>query len=503
MCGIITFFGDEKSKQELKERLEKLNHRGPDEDDLCNFNNLYLGHKRLSIIGPEHGHQPIPNETGKKNVVANGEIYNYQQLKEKIKENHQFNTKTDSEVIVHLYEEMGVDCVKQLEGMFAFVLSDDGKPFVARDTLGIKPLYYAEDNSGIYFASELKALMDATTGEIKEFPPGHYYTPETGLQSYGEVNAPFAKIETGKEQNLNEITIELREKLEQAVRRRLMTDVPLGVLLSGGLDSSLTSAIANKYTDRKLKSFCVGMEGGSDLPAAQKVADHIGTDHYEYIYDTDEVLEILPKVIYYLESFEPSVVRTAIPTYFVARLASEHVKVVLSGSGSDEIFSGYSYYKTIDSKEKLHYKLLESINGLHNINLLRLDRMTMAHSLEGRVPFLDLDFVNYAASLPPELKIYGQGEVEKWILRKAFADTDYLPQEILWRDKEKFAEGCGSQNLIKNKVETEISDAELKKAQQQLPIQIRTKEELYYYRIFKRFYSTNKASNTVGRWVKA
>ena len=343
--------------------------------------------------------------------------------------------------------------------------------------------------------------MDITSGEIKEFPPGHYYTPETGFQSYRKVAAPLNKIQTVDKDKLTETTTKLREKLTEAVERRLMSDVPLGVLLSGGLDSSLTSAIANKYTEQQLKSFCVGMEGGSDLPAARKAAESIGTDHYEYIFTPEEVMEVLPEVIYYLESFEPSVVRTAIPTYFVSRLAAKEVKVVLSGSGSDEIFSGYSYYKDINNTEKLHEELLDSIRSLHNLNLMRLDRMTMAHSIEGRVPFLDLEFVEYAASISPQVKLHGRDQIEKWILRKAF--TDYLPEDILWREKERFASGCGSQDLIKQKVEDEISDKEFARKKNLIDPPLRTKEELYYYRIFQRFYDSNQASSTVGRWVEA
>jgi len=499
MCGIVALYGKQ-SKELLQEMLEKVHHRGPDEDDLCRFDSLYMGHKRLSIIGPDLGHQPIPNETGEINVIVNGEIYNYRQLQQRLS-GHTFSTKSDSEVVVHLYEEMGTECVKELDGMFAFVLSDNGKPFAARDTLGIKPLYYAEDENGIYFASELKSLI-GVVDDIHEFPPGHYYTPETGIKPFRELHAPFSSMKEWDDNDIEQAMATIREKFEQAVVKRLMADVPLGVLLSGGLDSSLVSAIARKHTsEEQLNSFCVGMEGGSDLPAARIVAGYLGTVHHEYVYTKEEVLKILPTVIYYLESFDPSLVRSAVPTYFVSRLAAQHVKVILSGEGSDELFSGYSYLKKINSEKDLHEELLRSIKALHNINLQRLDRMTMAHSIEGRVPFLDLDLVTYAAALPPELKLYGKRQIEKWILRKAF--EGYLPDEIIWRDKEQFAEGCGSDRIIQEMVAEQISDREFNRDRHLISPPIRTKEELYYYRIFREFFDSDSAVSSVGRWATA
>jgi len=499
MCGIVAHYGKQ-TEAVLRKMLEKVRHRGPDEEDLCAFGNLYLGHKRLSIIGPDLGRQPISNETGAINVVVNGEIYNYRRLQQKLPE-HTFTTKSDSEVVVHLYEELGPDCVKELDGMFALVLSDRGRPFAARDTLGIKPLYYAQDENGIYFASEIKSLINVTK-EIYEFPPGHYYSLETGLKPYRELEAPFSDLTTWNERDVQKAMATIREKLEQAVVKRLMADVPLGVLLSGGLDSSLVSAIARKHTrQRQLNSFCVGMEGSRDLPAARTAANYLGTVHHEYVYTRREVLEILPEVIYYLESFDPSLVRSAVPTYFVARLAAKYVKVVLSGEGSDELFSGYSYLKKFKTQKGLHQELFRSIKALHNINLQRLDRMTMAHSIEGRVPFLDLDLVAYAAALPAELKLYGRNRIEKWILRKAF--EGYLPDEILWRDKQQFAEGCGSDKIIQELVAKQISDEEFARDRHLVSPPLRSKEELYYYRIFREFFDSDRAVSCVGRWATA
>lgn len=499
MCGIVALYGKQPESL-LWQMLERVHHRGPDEDDLCQFKGLYMGHKRLSIIGPEQGHQPIPNETGDINAVVNGEIYNYRQLKKRLGQ-HNFSTKSDSEVIVHLYEDMGTDCIKELDGMFAFVLSDKGQPFAARDTLGIKPLYYAANKHGVYFASELKSLIGVAEN-IREFPPGHFYTPQTGIVPFRRLDVPCPSKEELGNITLEEACEQIRVKLERAVVKRLMADVPLGVLLSGGLDSSLVSALASMHTaQEQLNSFCVGMEGGSDLPAARKVAAYLGTRHHEYIYTRREVLEILPRVIYYLESFDPSLVRSAVPTYFVSKLAAKHVKVILSGEGSDELFAGYSYLKKIKNREELHRELLRSINALHNINLQRLDRMTMAHSIEGRVPFLDLDLVTYASALPPELKLYGSNRTEKWILRKAFAG--YLPDEIIWRDKEQFAAGCGSDKIIQELVAEQISDREFNRDRHLVSPPLRTKEELYYYRIFREFFDSDEAVSSVGRWATA
>jgi len=504
MCGIIARYSKKEGSGvdigNLSLMLDKLNHRGPDEDGLCRCEDLHLGHKRLSIIGPQHGHQPIPNETEDIQVIANGEIYNYRELKESLA-HHSFSTHSDSEVIVHLYEEMGYRCVQKLEGMFAFVLSERGKPFAARDTLGIKPLYYLENKEEVYFASEMKSLSDLS-GDVKEFPPGHFYTLETGVQPFHRLEVPYSLTEKYQDYPLEKILKGIRDRLERAVIKRLMSDVPLGVLLSGGLDSSLVSALARKHTGgQQLNSFVVGMEGGSDLLASRRVAEYLGTVHHQYIYTAEELLEALPRVIYFLESFDPSLVRSAIPTYFVCRLASQQVKVVLSGEGADELFSGYSYLKAIPSPEKLHRELVRSINALHNINLQRLDRMSMAFSIEGRVPFLDLGLVEYAASLPPNIKLYGDKQREKWILRKAF--EGFLPDDILWRDKEQFAEGCGSDTLIQDLVANQISDAEFERDRMQLNPPARSKEELYYYRIFREFYQGDSTAASVGRWATA
>lgn len=495
MCGIAAIFGNH-SEEKIKEMIEKISHRGPDEEGIVRFNKLCLGHKRLSIIDLQTGRQPLANEAENKHVVVNGEIYNHRQLRKELT-HHKFRSNSDSEVIVHLYEDFGTSFVQMLDGMFAFILSDGGIPYVARDTLGIKPLYYGKEGDTIYFASELKALTGICE-EIHEFPPGCYWTPAENFQFYRKIEPQWVSKEW-ESQNLEQICHTLRIKIEHAVQKRLMSDVFLGVFLSGGLDSSLIAAIVQKAMGKqRLKTFCVGTKESSDLKAARQVASFLGTEHHEYIYDEKEATEILQEVIYYLESFDPSLIRNAIPTFFVSRLAARHVKVVLSGEGSDELFSGYSYLKQFRPGRELQRELLHLVRGLHNINLQRVDRMTMAHSIEGRVPFLDLDFIRYSIPLPPDLKLY-QG-IEKWILRKAF--HGYLPDEILWREKQQFAEGSGSVDILRNFVQQKVTEREFKRHQNCLSPALRSKEELYYYLIFKEFF-TNRAVSTVGRWATA
>lgn len=494
MCGIVAIYGDNASRWApyLDTMLNRLSHRGPDDRGIYVNSNIALGQKRLSIIDVAGGRQPIFAEDGQKCVICNGEIYNHLALRDELS-HHRFRTNSDTEVTLHLFEEEGEDSVSRLDGMFAFVVYDGGDIFVARDPLGIKPLYQGRKDGCLFFASEIKAL-EGMVDSIQEFPAGHYYSSKSGLLQY--YNIPQT---SHYEQDVDRIAAMLREKLTKAVRKRLMSDVPLGVFLSGGIDSSIIAAVAREHFHR-LSSFSVGMEGATDLIYARKVADFLGTDHHEYIYSRDEVVRVLPHVIYHLESFDPPLVRSAIPTYFVSRLASDYVKVILTGEGSDEVFAGYHYFKQIDEEESLHEESIRIISGLHNLNLQRVDRATMAHSIEGRVPFLDLDFVEYATAIDPKLKLAGENRMEKWLLRKAFAG--YLPDEVLWRSKAEFADGCGSAQLIADFAQSEISDAELK-SQKRLSehIQISSKEELYYFKLFQRFFSTQGLSQTIGRWI--
>ncbi|MEN6584190.1 MAG: asparagine synthase B [Armatimonadota bacterium] len=489
MCGIAGILGKQIQCGDLGLMLSRLSHRGPDDNGRCTHNGAKLGHARLSIIDVDGGRQPLFNEDGTICIVFNGEIYNHRALRTFLEPLHTFTTHTDTEVILHLYEEFGEKCLALLDGMFAFAISDTSRGlFLARDPLGIKPLYTSWRGDCIYFASEMKAFRDVVD-EYEEFPAGHYYQTDCGLQRYFSISD---KVSTAPEEENS--TTQLRCLLERAVIKRLMSDVPLGVFLSGGLDSSIIAAIAARHIPN-LKTFSVGTESSEDRVYATLCSEYLGTDHYERTYTIDDMLVVLPKVIYYLESYDAALIRSAIPNYFLAQLASEHVKVVLSGEGADELFSGYHYLKDLDSLD-LNAELLHITNALHNTNLQRCDRMSMAHGLEARVPFLDVEVVRFAFSLSNDLKL-GPDNVEKWILRQAFKDC--LPGEIAFRRKSKFSEGCGS-SMALAAVAEEISDAAFNRCSE-LPdgSVLRSKEELMYYRIFRELFPSDSAHKAVGR----
>ena len=401
-----------------------------------------MGHRRLAIMDPEGGRQPIWSEDKSTAIVANGEIYNFRSLKEALSSSHRFGTSSDSEVPLHMYEDLGCRMVDRLDGMFALLLTDGQELFAARDPVGIKPLYYGNSGNATVFASEMKALSGRAT-DVKEFPPGCFFHTETGFHKYRHL--PRAEPE---ERPVEKWCALIRETLERAVTKRLMSDVPLGAFLSGGLDSSIVAAVARTQMD-ELHTFSVGIEGSRDLEAARVVARHIDSIHHEYVFTRDDVQRCLPEIVFYLESFDQDLVRSAVPCYFVSRLASEYVKVILTGEGADELFAGYSYYKKFDRTMPLHEELYRSVSSLHNINLQRVDRLTMAHSIEGRVPFLDLEMIELGQRIPSRLKIRqlpNGTHVEKWILRKAFEDL--LPPEIAWRTKEQFDEGSGTVDVL-------------------------------------------------------
>jgi asparagine synthase (glutamine-hydrolysing) len=493
MCGIVAIYGDKASEwaSHMDTMLDRMSHRGPDDQGICVGGNIAMGQKRLSIIDVAGGRQPIFSEDRQKFVICNGEIYNYGALSDELHQHH-FRTKSDTEAILHLFEEEGEGAVSRLDGMFTFVLYDGKDILVARDPLGIKPLYEGHKDDCVFFASELKAL-EGMVGSIQELPPGHYYSSKKGLVQYYHIPQV-----ANYDKDMDIIIAMLRQRLTEAVRKRLMSDVPLCVFLSGGIDSSIMAAIGRKYFDR-LNSFSVGIAGSTDLIYARKVADFLDTDHHELIYTLDDVLEVLPLVIYHLESFDPALVRSAISTYIVSRLAKDYVKVILTGEGSDEVFAGYHYFKEIDRKEALHKESIRILSGLHNLNPQRVDRATMAHSIEGRVPFLDIDFVEQALAIDPSLKLAGEERIEKWLLRKAF--TGYLPEEVLWRTKMEFADGCGSAQLVGEFAENEISDAEFEEQKEVFKdVSILSKEELYYFKLFRGFFGTGGLHRVVGRW---
>jgi asparagine synthase (glutamine-hydrolysing) len=462
--------------------LEVMRHRGPDDLGVHVDTNVAIGQTRLSIIDVVGGKQPIYNEEGDGLVVCNGEIYNHQALRKRL-EHHSFRTHSDTETIIHLFEELGPRCIEFLDGMFAFATHKDGELFVGRDPLGIKPLYYAVEDGRFYFASEMKALLKVTNN-IREFPPGHYYTTSKGFRRYYSV--PEFRGELAKADDVAGL---VRESLTDAVEKRLMSDVPLGVYLSGGLDSSIVAALAKRSLP-ELHTFSVGVAGSHDLAYAERAAQKLGTIHHTYVYDEDEVLDHLKGIIYHLESYDYALVRSAIPNFFVSHLAHGKAKVILSGEGADEVFSGYHYLKKFTG-EDLHHELWRITSSLHNLNLQRCDRMTMAHSLEGRVPFLDTRVIETASRIPLDFKL-GPNQTEKWILRVAFKDR--VPDEVLWRRKEKFSEGAGSMLYLKDYAERQISDQDLAEAEAgKLPV--RSKEELLYYRIFTETYPETLLGN--------
>ena len=425
--------------------------------------------------------------------MCNGEIYNHEILRTQLKRRHRFRTRSDAEVIIHLYEEMGPACVDQLAGMFAFVLTDGERVLAARDPLGIKPLYMGRDGDGaLWFASEIKGLLDVCD-DVREFPAGSLYTEKGGLRRWFRPSW----IDPPNEPLMADGGAIVRG-LEMAVTKRPMSDVPVGVFLSGGLDSSIIAALMRSQM-HELYSFSVGLENSVDLQAARAVADNLGTEHHELVYTVEDMLAVLETVIYHLESYDPALIHSAIPCYFVSKLAADHVKVALSGEGSDEAFAGYRYFGDLSDADALHRESVRILRRLHNMNLQRVDRMTMAHALEGRVPFLDTDFLNVAMAINPEAKLHQPDRTEKWLLRRAFAGL--IPEAILWRAKEEFAQGCGSEWALREYCGHLIADAEFERASELFPVDTpKTKEAFHYRRIFEQFFPGDALRRTVGRW---
>ncbi len=479
--------------------LDIMVHRGPDAAGEMVFDDVpgMFGHRRLSIMDPEGGNQPIKNETGTMSIIANGEIYNFPHLHESLSETHDIKTTSDTETVLHLFEDLGPKLVDKLEGMYAFAIADGKNLFIARDPVGIKPLYYTKTDGGFSFASELKPLA-AISGDVHEFPPGTYYDSRSGFSKF--YNIPKIAV---KDEPLETLTAKLRSTLERVVESHLMSDVPLGVFLSGGLDSSITTALSRQIIGSPIHSFSVGIEGSADLEAARMLSGYLDTIHHEYLITVDEVMEKLPEIIYYLESFDQDLVRSAIPTFFTARMAREHVKVVLSGEGADELFAGYSYYKDLGvNDEIMQDELRRSVSTLHNINLQRADRLTMAHSIEARVPFLDREAIEMSMQIPAKYKLFGDPPVEKWILRKAVEDL--LPEQITWRKKEQFDEGSGIVDFIEQAVVARFSPEEAGLHRSRHPeANLRSTEECYYHKLFMEVFEHPEAIlSNMGRWAE-
>ncbi|KAG6660966.1 asparagine synthetase [glutamine-hydrolyzing] 3-like [Carya illinoinensis] len=515
MCGILAVFGCAENSQAKRSRIielsRRLRHRGPDWSGLHCHGDCYLAHQRLAIVDPTSGDQPLYNEDKTVIVTVNGEIYNHKQLREKLK-SHQFRTGSDCEVIAHLYEEYGENFVDMLDGMFSFVLLDTrDKSFIAaRDAIGITPLYMGWGLDGsVWFASEMKALSDDCE-RFMSFLPGHIYSSKQGgLKRW--YNPPWY-LENVPSTPYDPIL--LREAFEKAVTKRLMTDVPFGVLLSGGLDSSLVASVASRHMAEseaacqwgsQLHTFCIGLKGSPDLKAAREVADYLGTRHHEFYFTVQEGIDALEEVIYHIETYDVTTVRASTPMFLMSRkIKSLGVKMVLSGEGSDEIFGGYLYFHKAPNKEEFHRETCQKIKALHLYDCLRANKSTSAWGVEARVPFLDKEFINIAMSIDPEWKMVRPdlGRIEKWILRNAFDDEQnpYLPKHILYRQKEQFSDGVGYSWIdgLKDHANNQVTDAMLMHANFIYPENTPVTKEAYYYRaIFEKFFPKNAARSTV------
>ncbi len=507
MCGILAIIGKGKDEQLVKQLSKRMSHRGPDESDMhITENGHILSHERLSIIDLHSGRQPIQG-CSTAWMVHNGEIYNHQELRDTVLKDHVFRSKSDSEVIVHLYEKFGYDFVHMLDGDFAFVVVDGDDYIAGRDPLGVKPLYYGMDDRGrMYFASEMKPIADQCK-TFSTFPPGHYYTAETGfVKYYTPEYEDYKKCDAEVDYAL------LREALTEATRKRLMSDVPIGVLLSGGLDSSLTSSIAARLLQDKgkeLHSFSIGLDQEApDAIAARKVAAFLGTKHHEVHFTIEQGIEVLDKLIWHLETYDVTSVRASTPMYFLSKAITDlGIKVVLSGEGADEVFGGYLYFRNAPTTEDFTKETIERVQKLFTADLLRADKSTMAHGLEARVPFLDKDFLDVAMKIKGEEKLpKTYGGREKYILRKAFdtPEQPYLPQEVLWRQKEQFSDGVGY-SWIDTLIEycaSQVTDEQMEQAATLYPYNTPVTKEAYYYRtIFHKYYPQTSAAQTVRKWI--
>ena len=505
MCGIVAAYGhfDPESGNQM---LDASAHRGPDGQGSHTVGRAWLGHTRLAIVDVEGGAQPLSDSAGQTFLVGNGEIYNHAELRAQLPD-VEWRTHSDNEVALHLFAREGVEGLARLRGMFALATADGHGGFVAvRDPLGIKPLYWAQRDETTLFASELKAFEPDWRPHVAEFPPGHVWTPTGGLEAlYPPLEPPAAHVlAMGADEPPASVSEALRDTLVDAVERRMMADVPVGVFLSGGLDSSLVAAIAARAAardGRRVQTFAVGIDGSADLAAARAVAETVGTDHHEDVYSTDEFVEALPEVVRCIESFDPMLVHSAVPNYLLSRFASRHVKVVLTGEGADELFAGYDHHRSIEPASKLHQTLVAEVEGLHNLNLQRCDRVSMAHGLEARVPFLDIDLVQLALSLPARWKQPTAQRPEKWLLRKAF--DGWLPHDLLWRRKEQFGDGSGASSALRKAAEAWVPADLHRRVRDRAEPPLRSREETAYWRIFARHLHGVPVRDTIGRFAVA
>ncbi len=515
MCGIVCTFNIKRSEESLRPQILKMSktirHRGPDWSGIFSNDKAIMAHERLSIVDPESGGQPLYSKDRKLVLAVNGEIYNHREIRKHFEGKYEFLTQSDCEVILALYREKGPNFLEDLNGIFAFALYDiENNCFlIGRDHIGIIPLYQGWDKDGAYYvASELKAL-EGYCNKIEEFLPGQYfYSPDEqptqwyhrDWMEYDNVKDNTSSVET------------LRKALEDAVERQLMSDVPYGVLLSGGLDSSIISAVAKKFAARRIESgnkeeawwprlhsFAIGLEGSPDLAAARKVAEHIGSIHHEIHYTVQEGLDAIRDVIYHIETYDVTTVRASTPMYLLARyIKSMGVKMVLSGEGADEIFGGYLYFHKAPNAREFHEETVRKLGKLHLYDCLRANKSLAAWGVEGRVPFLDKEFLDVAMRLNPRDKMASNGKIEKHILREAF--QDYLPKEIAWRQKEQFSDGVGYSwiDSLKAIANEKVSDEQMENVQYRFPINPpMTKEEYVYRSIFSELFPSDSAARCV------
>jgi asparagine synthase (glutamine-hydrolysing) len=458
MCGFVCLWKIDDTAL-ARRMIDKIAHRGPDELRVGEAPNVpaVMAHCRLSIIGTEDGTQPIYSTENV--LVANGEIYNYADLRAILGESA-FETQSDSETILHLFRSDELRWIAKLDGMFAFVLATPDRIIAARDPLGIKPLFMARIGKGLAFASELKAFDGLGLSAVEAIDPGAMFDSIDGFREWYRMPQGAAELQPGEDPE--PIWSELRLVLEAAVRKWMVADVEVGSFLSGGLDSSVIAALAARAIDRPLKTFSVGTPGSPDLAAARSVAEHIGSDHHELVFTAEDLAEVLPHVIYHLESADVDLVRSALPTHFATTLARRHIKAVLTGEGADELFAGYTYHHAYARKPRaLADEITRSLGAMHNINLQRVDRITMAQGLEARTPFLDRDLIDFAQSIPASLKMKidetTHETTEKWILRKACEDL--LPADLVWRKKAQFDEGSGTVEALDQALSQRIGKA--------------------------------------------
>lgn len=515
MCGIVGIFQIKEQTKELRKKAlkmsQKIRHRGPDWSGIYVGKSAILAHERLSIVDPQSGGQPLYSPDKKQALAVNGEIYNHRDIRERYAGKYEFQTGSDCEVILALYRDKGIDFLEDLNGIFAFALYDEEKDeyLIARDPIGVIPLYIGKDNEGrVYVASELKAL-EGFCDEYEPFLPGHYYWSREGKMtrwykrdwtSYDAVKDNPASVQ------------DVHDALEAAVQRQLMSDVPYGVLLSGGLDSSVISAIAKKYsamrveTDNtaaawwpQLHSFAVGLKGAPDLAKAKEVADHIGTVHHEINYTVQEGLDAIRDVIYYIETYDVTTVRASTPMYLLARvIKSMGIKMVLSGEGADEVFGGYLYFHKAPTPRDFHEETVRKLSKLHLYDCLRANKSLSAWGVEGRVPFLDKEFLDVAMRLNPAAKMCPGNTIEKKIVREAFADM--LPESVAWRQKEQFSDGVGYSwiDSLKEMTSQAVTDEQMAHAAERFPINPPMNKEEYFYRsIFEEHFPSRSAALSV------